>query len=178
MGGFYSKNTTSAQGARLCARSCLHESGDHPLLAAQHARRGKGFGGPMPPAARRRYLHAVLRPRTSFVHHSLPSHYVFLSATSAEASPVPASFDADGAGKFRLARIRLDRQQRIRSGERGDCSLQCAAHLLLPYAHALSVGPLPGVPARMDAVADKARTDDTAYELSAIVGLRVGRARR
>ena len=51
------------------------------------------------------------------------------------------------------------------------------ARLLLPHAHAISVGLVSGVSQRMDAVPLEARSDDAAHELSAAVGLCVGGAR-
>src|SRR5262249_16541064 len=147
------------------------------LLAAQPARRRSGARSAVPPASRSRPVHSLLRPGAGRPGNSRPARPRLLSESFAALVSIPAAPDAAGARAVRPRRVRPRDQQRIRPGERSPRPLRCAARLLLPYPHALFVGPLSGVPARVDARLE-ASADGAARELFAALGLRDGAARR
>ncbi len=85
-----------------------------------------------------------------------------------------AAAHADSPREFRPARLRLDYQQRIGSGQGRTRALHGAPHLLLPHSPAIPVGPVSSLFVGMDSVSRKTRSNGAARELFAAVGFCFG----
>src|SRR5262249_24456226 len=127
-----------------------HEGCNRPLLAAESAGRGSGAGGAVPPAPRRRPVHALLRARTCQPGAPCATRPSLVSQSVAALLPGAVAADADGPRALRSARLRPGDQPRVGTCEGRIGAVGRASCLLLPHPDAVSLGPLSSLHAGVD----------------------------